>query len=63
MDIGSDMHDRLRRNLPVTPKLPPKSPRSDGAVAICGECGRTVYQMEMYCCMNDRCPVQVKVTC
>jgi hypothetical protein len=55
----SDTH----RGLPVIPRLPDTVPRTDGAVAVCGECGRTVYQVECYSCGNSRCPVQVRITC
>jgi hypothetical protein len=51
----------IRRQLPVIPALPPDYPDDlpgNKAVATCGECGRTVYQLESYCCMNARCPVQ-----
>lgn len=47
--------------LPVIPKLPPDHPDDrpgNKAVATCGECGRTVFQIEHYCCMHPRCPIQ-----
>lgn len=52
-------------NLPVIPRLPPDHPADlpgNKAVAVCGECGRTIYQIEGYCCMNSRCPVQPRIT-
>lgn len=57
--------------LPVIPALPEpendwmkriKPPPADGAVAICGECGRRIGRVESYCCANIRCPVYPKVT-
>ena len=51
------------RGLPVIPRLPPHQPANDGAVAICGECGRTIYQVEGYYCGNNRCPVQSHAVC
>ena len=51
------------KELPIIPRLPETVPtRPDGAIATCGECGRTIYRADYYCCMNDRCPVQLKVT-
>jgi len=55
------MSDRL----PIIPKLPPLSPHDmpgNKAVAMCGECGRVLHQIENYYCMNPRCPVQVRFT-
>jgi hypothetical protein len=52
-------------NLPVIPKLPPESPfdrPGNKAVAKCGECGRVLYQMDTYCCMNPRCPISPRAT-
>ena len=37
-------------------------PRLDGVVAVCGECGREVMQVEGYSCRNDRCPIQPRMT-
>ena len=53
-------------NLPVIPKLPENWPPPGikdphyTPVAKCGECGRLIYMIEAYCCMNPRCPVQPK---
>jgi len=54
----------MKSSLPIIPKLPPGNPKPPGEtpVAICGECGRTVYALEYYSCMNGRCPVQRKAT-
>lgn len=60
--MARELYVKTREGLPVIPKLHPERPRSDGAVAICGECGRTIYQVEGYCCMNNRCPVQPRIT-
>lgn len=33
------------------------------SIGKCGECNRKLYQADMYCCMNPKCPIQPKVTC
>lgn len=49
-------------NIPTIPPLPPSTPvLPNKPVARCGECGRDIFRADMYCCMNDRCPVQTKV--
>lgn len=53
----------MKQQLPIIPKLPPDSPHDlpgNKAVAQCGECGRIIYQIEGYYCMNNRCPVQIR---
>lgn len=60
-----DYRERQERNLPVIPPLPPRSPDDrpgNKAIGVCGECGRTVYQIEMYSCSRDRCPIQLRIT-
>lgn len=57
--------DRQSRSLPIIPPLPPYNPEDrpgNKAIAICGQCGRTVHQMEMYSCSQDRCPIQPRIT-
>ena len=57
-------NDREWQNLPVIPPLPQGSPKGPhDPVAKCGECGRLIYSVEGYYCMNQRCPVQPRVTC
>jgi hypothetical protein len=52
------------RGIPIIPKLPVDRPTlPNQPVAVCGECGRDIYQVEGYYCTNLRCPVQLKITC
>lgn len=54
-------------DLPIIPALPKdydsSVPLPNKPIAKCGECGREIYAMEMYSCMNNRCPVQPKIVC
>ena len=59
-DLAQDL------NVPLIPPIPEKLKDNNDpnpVVAVCGECGRGVRQVEMYCCMNTHCPIQPKVTC
>lgn len=61
---GEISHEKNHEGLPIIPPLRPEPSRpADGAVAICGECGRRILAVECYSCPNDRCPVQPKATC
>ena len=48
-------------SLPVIPRLP--GPATDGAVAICGECGLRIMPVMGRVCLHMRCPVFLKATC
>lgn len=49
--------EKSEDGLPIIPPLPDDSPPpSDGAVAICGECGMRIYPVMGYVCNNPRCP-------
>jgi hypothetical protein len=51
------------RGIPVIPKLPPQQPYDPNpTVAVCGECGLEIKRIMGYCCQNERCPVQPRVT-
>lgn len=55
----------MQDDLPVIPKLPQDSPHDlpgNKAMARCGECNRIIYQIEGYCCLNTRCPVQPRIS-
>ena len=46
-------------DLPLIPKLP--TPIQQKYCAQCEECGRLIPNgPDYYCCMNYRCPVQIK---
>lgn len=45
----------------IPPHDAPKKADPNPVVAICGECGREVHQMEWYYCANGRCPIQIKL--
>ena len=61
--VPSTTSDRTS-DLPVIPPLPKGSPKGPhDPVAKCGECGRLIYRVEGYCCMNQRCPVQSRAVC
>lgn len=55
--------DRAKEfGVPLIPRLPDHKPfESNPIVAVCGQCGRDVYQVEGYYCCNSRCPMQTKV--
>lgn len=48
-----------QKTIPVIPPLPDSDPNIDSnpIVAICGECGREIRRVEMYTCLDVRCPV------
>ena len=51
-------------NLPVIQPLPePQKKPSDGAIAICGQCGMRIFPVMGYVCPNASCPVFMKSTC
>jgi hypothetical protein len=53
-----------RHGVPLIPKLPERRNTFDPnpVVAVCGECGREVREVEGYWCPIALCPVQVKAT-
>ena len=56
--------DKARElGVPVIGPLGPKSTRPmsvNPVVAVCGECGREIHQVEGYSCQNGRCPVTLR---
>ena len=55
--------------IPALPKEPEKYPRPGGPfnhpVAVCGECGITLFQVMSYVCGRPNCPTGLgnRVTC
>ena len=61
---GKRIVDHNYEGLPI---IPPKRPQpqspTDGAVAICGECGLRITKVMSYVCTKPNCPCFPQITC
>lgn len=47
--------------VPSTPPIYPDNIPENKVVAVCGECGRSIYRLDMYSCKRENCPIQRKI--
>lgn len=62
----SDFEEKARRlGVPLIPPKPKPQPPGVGnpVVAVCGACGREIFQIDSYCCQQDNCPFRSNITC
>lgn len=62
LTLGTPEEKAKRLGVPLIPKRTLPQFKDKDIIAVCGQCGREVNRVEMYACMNEKCPLKPRQT-